>query len=85
MYQKPSMNPAALRSALVIIGSICVALGSAPLGAFVDPRWLDLLKILGGVLVGKELLRRTGDYAPEEVTLLDDGRPSAPSPAAEGQ
>lgn len=76
---KPAVNPAMLRTVVTLVGTILVALASAQWGDTIPPLWLDIARIVGGVLVGKELLRRTGDYAPEEVTVVDGRVTPVPS------
>lgn len=79
---KPSLNRATLQAALIVLGGTLVLVCEAPgIDALIPSHWLKLLQILGGVLGGSQLLKRVGDYAPSEVTLVEgDGRKSVVPP-----
>lgn len=65
---KPFVSPKALQLGLVIAGTLLVALGEAPqLKGLIPDLWQHLMAIAGTALLGKELLRRTGDYASDEL------------------
>ena len=78
---KPAMNRATLQAALVVIGGTLVLVCEAPgIDQLIPSTWLKILQILGSVLGGSQLLKRVGDYAPSEVTLVEDGRKSVAPP-----
>lgn len=78
---KPAMNRATLQAALVLVGGTLVLVCEAPgIDQLIPSYWLKLLQILGSVLGGSQLLKRVGDYAPGEVTLVEDGRKSVAPP-----
>ena len=76
---KPAMNIRTLQVALVVIGATFVAIGEAPgIESVIPPLWVHLMQILGATLGGSQLLKRIGDYAPDEVTLVPAERDSRP-------
>jgi hypothetical protein len=78
---KPVMNRATLQAALVVIGGTLALVCEAPgIDQLIPPYWLRLIQILGSVLGGSQLIKRVGDYAPSEVTLVEDGRKSVAPP-----
>lgn len=78
---KPALTPATLKAALVLVGTILLAVGSAPeLAPYIGARYLSLIQSLGGVLAGMALLKRPGDYAPDEVTVVEGERVSVRPP-----
>jgi hypothetical protein len=80
-HMKPSLNRATLQAALVLVGGTLVLVCEAPgIDQLIPGYWLKLLQILGSVLGGSQLLKRVGDYAPSEVTLVEDGRRSVAPP-----
>lgn len=73
---KPSVNRSTLQVALVIVGATLVAVGETPgIDAVIGKTWAHLIAILGGVLGGSQLIKRVGDFAPEQVEVVD-GRQS---------
>lgn len=67
---KPLISDGALKASLVTIGGILIAVSAA----LVDvpdmpfPRWAIVLAgAIGGILSGKEALKRRGDYASDEL------------------
>jgi len=78
---KPAMNRATLQAALVLVGGTLVLVCEAPgIDQLIPAYWLKLLQIVGSVLGGSQLLKRVGDYAPNEVILVEDGRKSVAPP-----
>lgn len=78
---KPALNRATLQAALILIGGTLVLVCEAPgIDQIIPGNWLKLMQIVGAVLGGSQLLKRVGDYAPSEVTLAEDGRPSVAPP-----
>jgi hypothetical protein len=79
---KPAMNRATVQAALILVGGTLVLVCEAPgIDQLIPAYWLKLLQILGSVLGGSQLLKRVGDYAPGEVTLVEgDGRKSVVPP-----
>lgn len=79
---KPAMNRATLQAALVLVGGTLALVCEAPgVEQLLSPYWLKWLQILGVVLGSSQLLKRVGDYAPSEVTLVEgDGRKSVAPP-----
>ena len=65
---KPLVSQKALQIGLVIVGTVLVAVGEAPqLKGAIPDLWQHLMAIAGTALLGKELLKRTGDYASTEL------------------
>lgn len=92
LVMKPALDPKTLRVAVLIVGGTLAALGSAlKSGASLsDPAtWVlvlqeifspaVLMQLGGTLLVGKEVLKRSTDYAPHEVEVVD-GRQSVSPP-----
>jgi hypothetical protein len=76
---KPAISRSTLQVALVLVGATLVAVGEAPgIDKLIGQPWAHLLAILGGVLGGSQLLKRVGDFAPSEVTLVEGERVSKP-------
>jgi len=69
---KPALSRSTLQVALVLVGATIVGMCEAPgIEKLIAEPWLHLIQILGGVLSGSQLIRRVGDYAPSEVTLVE--------------
>lgn len=67
---KPSLNPKTLRTALLIVGTMLVAIGEAPqLHGLVPDLYQHLMAIIGTALLGKELMARSGDIASDELPI----------------
>jgi hypothetical protein len=72
MEVKPVVSQAALRTAIVIIGGMLILLSQSPLAdmpELISPRWLSFMAMVGGILGGKEGLKRLGDYASNELPI----------------
>lgn len=69
---KPLISDGALKASLITIGGILVT-AAAVLAAVPDqpfPQWvLVLAGSIGGILGGKEALKRRGDYASDELPI----------------
>ena len=69
---KPTVNPKVVHRVLVAIGTAFLALGEAPLGWEAygwGPTARHLFQILGTLLIGKEMLPRSGDISIEHLPL----------------
>lgn len=76
IVMKPALNRSALQVALVLVGATIVGVCEAPgIEKLIGEPWLHLIQILGGVLSGSQLIKRVGDFAPEQVEVVD-GRQS---------
>jgi hypothetical protein len=76
---KPSMNPKTLQVALVLVAAIVVGVAEAPgLAELVSPTVLHWVQLLATVIGSSQLIKRIGDYAPSEVTLVPAERVSTP-------
>lgn len=65
---KPLVSAKALKIAIIIAGTVLVAIGEAPdLKGLLPDLWLHISAIAGTALLGKELLQRTGDVATTEL------------------
>lgn len=76
---KPSMSDKALQTAIILIGAMVVGVAEAPgIEQIIPQPWLHLVQLLAAAAGGSQLLKRRGDYAPSEVTLVDGERASKP-------
>lgn len=76
---KPSMSDKALQTAIVVFGAMIVGLAEADgVEQLIPQPWLHIVQLLAAVLGGSQLLKRRGDYAPSEVTLVPAERASKP-------
>jgi hypothetical protein len=69
---KPAMSDKALQTAIVIVSAMIVGVAEAPgIDQVIPPTWLHIVQLLAAVLGGSQALKRRGDYAPSEVTLVE--------------
>lgn len=65
---KPALSRPTLQVALVIVGAMLVAIGEAPgLDTLIPTSILHLMAVAGAALGSSQLIRRLGDYAPDEL------------------
>jgi hypothetical protein len=77
---KPALSRSTLQVALVLVGATLVAVCEAPgIDKLIGEPWLHLIQILGGVLGGSQLIKRAGDFSPDQVEVVD-GRQSVSPP-----
>lgn len=76
---KPAMSDKALQTAIVLVGAMIVGVAEAEgVEQLIPQPWLHILQLLAAVVGGSQLLKRRGDYAPSEVTLVPAERVSKP-------
>ncbi|HYD84926.1 MAG TPA: hypothetical protein VEA63_12765 [Opitutus sp.] len=69
---KPSMSDKALQTAIVVFGAMIVGLAEAPgIEALIPQPWLHIVQLVAAAVGASQLIKRRGDYAPSEVTLVE--------------
>lgn len=70
------MSEKALQAAIALVGTVLVAVAEAvqrmpELAGLFNPEIVHIVGMIGMLLIGKETLRRTPDYAPHELQFME--------------